>query len=158
MPIFNPIAFIGEYILGASSGVPLVADSNGQLAQGLSVIEVGSSSDATTTSGTPSLLTTMTTTPTPGNYLAWFSCSSVSNGTNCTVTYGLYVGGTLQTETSRTSQPYDGGTLAAGTATAGVAINKLITVTTGQAVEIHWSTSGGTATCHQRVLNLLRVS
>lgn len=157
MPIQNPVAFIGEYVLGATTGAPLMADANGQLASGINAIEVSATADATTTSGTAALLTGMTVTPNPGTYMVWFSASSVSNGTNCTVTFGMYNNGTLVPQSSRTSQPYDGGTLAAATATAGVAINGLITVTTGT-VEIHWSTSGGTATCHQRTLNLLRVA
>lgn len=121
-------------------------------------IEVSATADATTTSGTQALLTTMTVTPSAGTYLVWFSTSVVSNGTNCTSTFGLYVGGTLKADSSRTNQPYDGGTLAATTATAGVAINGIVTVNGSQAVEIHWSTAGGTATCHQRTLNLLRVT
>lgn len=155
--IWNPIAFIGEVVFGSTPGVPLVADSNGQLASGLSAIEVSDTANATTTSATPSLLTTMTIIPNAGTYLVWFSASTTSNGTNCTQTFGLYNNGTLKADSSRTIQPYDGGTLAATTAIGAVAINAIVTVTTG-AVEIHWSTAGGTATCHQRTLNMLRIS
>lgn len=157
MPIHNPVAFIGEQILGATAGVPLAADSNGQLVSGLSVIEVSDTANATTTSNTPALLTTMSITAIAGTYLVWFSSSTTSNGTNCTQTFGLYNNGVLKTDSSRTIQPYDGGTLAATTAIGAVAINGIVTVTTG-AVEIHWSTAGGTATCHQRTLNMLRIS
>lgn len=157
MPIVNPVAFIGEEVLGSTVGAPLAADTNGQLVSGLTVLEFSATADATTTSNTPALLTGMTTTPVAGSYLVWFSASTQSNGTNCTQTFGLYVGGTLKADSSRTIQPYDGGTLAAATATGAVAINAKITVTGSQLVEIHWSTAGGTATCHQRTLNLLRI-
>lgn len=158
MSIFNPIAFIGEYILGATPGAPLAQDSNGQLISGLSVIELTATADATTTSNTPALLTGMTVTPAAGTYMTWFSSSTQSNGTNCTQTFAMYVGGTIKSDSSRTIQPYDGGTLAAATATGSIAINGYITVTGSQTVEIHWSTAGGTATCHQRTLNLLRIT
>lgn len=158
MSIHNPVAFIGEAVLGATIDAPLAVDANGLLVSGLSAIEVSSTSDATTTSNTAALLTTMTTTPVAGTYIVWFSASTQSNGTNCTATFALYVGGTIKSDSSRTIQPYDGGTLAAATATGAVAINAIVTVNGSQAVEIHWSTSGGTATCHQRTLDLLRVS
>lgn len=157
MPIHNPVAFIGEVVFNATPGVPLVADSNSQLASGLSAIEVSDTANATTTSGTPAVLTTMTITATPGTYLVWFSASTTSNGTNCTQTFGLYNNGSLKADSARTIQPYDGGTLAAATAVGSVAINAIVTVIAG-AVDIRWSTAGGTATCHQRTLNMLRVS
>lgn len=157
MPIWNPVAFIGEYILGATAGAPLAADVNGQLVSGLSTTEVSATADATTTSNTPALLTGMTITATPGTYMVWFSASTTSNGTNCTQTFALYNNGTIKSDSSRTIQPYDGGTLAATTATGSVAINAVVTVAAG-AVEIHWSTAGGTATCHQRTLNMLRIA
>lgn len=155
--IWNPIVFIGEFVLGSISGAPLAVDSNNQLVSGLSVTKASATADATTTSGTPALLTSMTISPNPGTYLVWFSSSTTSNGTNCVQTFGLYVGGTLQPEAVKTIQPYDGGTLAATTAIADVSITNTVTVTTGQAIEVRWSTAGGTATCHQRTLNILRV-
>lgn len=123
----------------------------------LQVTEVSATADATTTSNTPALLTGMTITPVPGTYMVWFSSSTTSNGTNCTQTFALYNNGSIKADSSRTIQPYDGGTLAAATATGAVAINAFVTVTTGT-IEIHWSTTGGTATCHQRTLNILRIA
>lgn len=122
----------------------------------LNATEVSATADATTTSGTPALLTGMTIAATPGKYMVWFSASTTSNGTNCTQTFALYNNGTIKADSSRTIQPYDGGTLAAATAVGAVAINAIVTVTAG-ALEIHWSTAGGTATCHQRTLNILRI-
>lgn len=120
--------------------------------------EVSATADATTTSATPALLTGITTTLIPGTYLVWFSASVQSQGTNSTSTFGLYVGGSLKADSARTSQPYDGGTLAAASATAGVAINALITLTAATTVvQIEWSTSAGTSVCHQRTMNWLKV-
>jgi hypothetical protein len=119
--------------------------------------EVNATADATTTSATPALLTGITTTLPLGIYLIWFSASCESEGTNSTSTFGLYVGGTLKADSARTSQPYDGGTLAAANATAGVAINAQITLTASTVVQIEWSTSGGTSVCHQRTMNWLKV-
>lgn len=119
--------------------------------------EVSATATATTTSATPALLTGITTTLPIGIYLIWFSSSCQSDGTNSTATFGLYVGGTLKADSARASQPYDGGTLAAANATAGVAINALITLTTSTVVQIEWSTSGGTSVCNQRTMNWLKV-
>lgn len=157
MPIQNPVAFIGEFVLGATDGAPLIADANGQLASGINAIEVSATADTTTTSNTPATLNTMSITASAGTYLVVFSASTTSNGTNCTQTFALYNNGTIKSDSSRTIQPYDGGTLAAATAVGAVAINALVTVTAG-AVEIRWSTSGGTATCHQRTMNLVRLA
>lgn len=119
--------------------------------------EVSATTDATTTSATPALLTGITTTLPIGTYLVWFSSSTQSNGTNCTQTFGLYVGGSLKADSARTIQPYDGGTLAATTATGAVNIQALIVLTSSTVVQIEWSTAGGTATCHQRTMNWLKI-
>lgn len=119
--------------------------------------EVSATADATTTSGTSALLTGITVTLPIGIYLIWFSASTRSNGTNCTQTFGLYVAGVLKTDSARTIQPYDGGTLAAANADGSVAINALITLTTSTVVQVQWSTAGGTATCHQRTMNWAKV-
>lgn len=120
--------------------------------------EASGTSTVTTASATPALLTGMTLSPTPGNYIAIFSACVVSPGTSSTMTFGLYVGGTLKADSLRTVQPYDGGALAAASADAVVAINGLITIAPGQAVTVEWaSTGGGTATCNQRTLNLILV-
>lgn len=157
MSIWNPIAFIGEYILGATPGVPLVADSNGQLAQGLSVIEVSDTSNATTTSGTDALLTTMTISASAGTYMLFFSTTITSNNAGAAITVSVYNNGVQDASTVMKISPFDGGTLSATTARGSVAIQRAVTVTTG-AVQIRWSTSGGTATCGSRVMTMLRVS
>lgn len=157
MGIWNPVAFIGQYILGATPGAPLAADSNGQLISGLSVIEVSDTSNATTTSGTDALLTTMTITASPGTYLLMFNTSITSNNAGAAITVSMYNNGVQDASTVMKIAPFDGGTLSATTARGAVGITRSVTVTTG-AVQIRWSTSGGTATCGPRVLSMLRVS
>lgn len=123
----------------------------------VAVGEVSATADATTTSATSALLTGITTTLPIGQYLIWFSASNQSDGTNSTANYTLFVGGVSKTDSSRTIQPYDGGTLAAANATGAVAINGLINLTVASVVQIQWSTSGGTSVCHQRTMNWLKV-
>lgn len=156
MPIRNPVAFIGEQVLNALPGVPLVADSNGQLASGLSVIEVSDTANATTTSGTDALLTTMSITPSAGKYLIWFATTITSNNAGAAITVSLYNNGTQDPSTVMKISPFDGGALSATDARGAVMICKSITVAAG-AVQIRWSTSGGTATCGPRVFDMLRV-
>lgn len=117
--------------------------------------EVSATADVTlSTSAT--LLTGITTTLPIGVWLVWFSSSVQSPGTNATATFGLYVGGTLKADSSRTIQPYDGGTLAAANATGAVAINALITLTASTVVQVEASSPAG-AICHQRTMNWLKV-
>lgn len=117
--------------------------------------EVSATADVTL-SATTTVLTGITTTLPIGIYLLWFSTSETSNGTNATATYGLYVGGTLKADSARTIQPYDGGTLAAASAAAAVAINAMITLTAPTVVQVEASCAG-TTVCHQRTMNWLKV-
>lgn len=103
------------------------------------------------------LVTGMTTTLPVGVWIVWFSSSVESEGTNSTSTFGLYVGGTLKADSSRTIQPYDGGTLSAADAWGAVAIQALITLTSSTVVQIQASVAAGTALCLQRTMTWLKV-
>lgn len=118
--------------------------------------EVSATADFTLTT-TSTLLTGITTTLPIGVWLVWFSSSMQSNGTNSTGTFGLFVGGTLKTDSSRTIQPYDGGTLAAANATGAIALNALVTLTTPTVVQVQGSVAAGSGTVHQRTMNWLKV-
>lgn len=118
--------------------------------------EVTSTSNYTLTTSS-ALVTGMTTTLPIGSWIVWFSSSVESAGTNSTSTFGLYVGGSLKTDSSRTIQPYDGGTLAAANAWGAVAIQALVTLTTSTVVQIQASVAAGTATCLQRTMTWLKV-
>lgn len=119
--------------------------------------EVGATANATTTSGTDAIITGMTATPAAGTYLVWFSSAINSSQAGATVTVSMYVGGVQRADSVRAVSPFDGGTLSALTASCGMAINGLVTVTGSQAITIEWHTSAGTATCGARTLNYLRV-
>lgn len=123
----------------------------------LLAIEVSDSSNATTTSGTDALLTTMSITASAGTYILWFSTSITSNNAGAAITVSLYNNGTQDASTVMKISPFDGGTLSATTARGGVSINRTITVVSG-ATQIRWSTSGGTATCGPRVMTMLRIA
>lgn len=118
--------------------------------------EVSATADTNLATST-TLLPGITTTLPLGVYLVWFSASLTSGGTNSTATFGLYVGGSLKADSSRTIQPYDGGTLAAGSASGAIAINALVTLTTSTVVQVQGLTAAGTCTVHQRTMNWLKV-
>lgn len=122
-----------------------------------STTEVSDTANATTTSSTDALLTTMTISPVAGNYLLMFTTSITSSAAGAAISCSVYVGGTQQAKTLMKIAPFDGGTLSATTARGSMAITSTVSVTSGQTVEIHWSTSAGTATCGPRIMNLLRL-
>lgn len=119
--------------------------------------EISDTANATTTSSTPALLTSMTVTPAAGTYLVWFSAAASMNNFNGQITYAFYVGGSLKTDSVRIIQPFDGGTLGGTTARGAMPLNGLITVNGSQAIEIRWNVNAGTGICAQRTLNTLRV-
>lgn len=120
------------------------------------VIEVSNTTDATTTSGTDAVLTTMSITPTPGSYIAFFNSSMISNSAGAVISTSIYVNSVQIPETLRKISPFDGGALSATTARGIMDCTGTVTVTSGQTVDVRWSTSGGTATCGARTLILLR--
>lgn len=119
--------------------------------------EVSDTANATTTSGTDAVLTGMTVTPGAGTFLVWFSSSITSNNAGASISYSYYVNGVQKSDSVRKISPFDGGTLSATTARGDTSLNGLITVTAGQAIDVRWSTSGGTATAGPRTLNYLRI-
>lgn len=108
-----------------------------------------------TTTGT---VTGITTTLPIGTYLVWFSGSLTSNGTNSTATFGLYLAAALKTDSVRIIQPYDGGTLAAGSANGDISINARIVLATSTVVDVRASVPAGTATLHQCTMSWLQVN
>lgn len=121
------------------------------------VTEAVGTSLAQTSSGSAVLLTDMTVTPGAGTYLAIFSCYGEPSGSlGATITLALYVNGVIVAGTTRV---LENNSLIASTAQNGsLSINKKITPTAGQAVEIKWSSSGGTASISHRTLDLIAVA
>lgn len=117
--------------------------------------EVSDTTNATTTSATDALLTSMTISPVAGNYLLFFTTTITSNAAGAAITGSVYVAGAQLARTVMKISPLDGGTLSSGTARGSLAIVTSVSVAAGQAVEIRWSTSSGTATCGPRIMNLL---
>lgn len=124
----------------------------------LLAVEVTDTANATTTSATPTLLTSMTTTPAAGTYLVWFSATASMNNFNGQITYAFYVGGSVKTDSVRLIQPFDGGSLGGTTARGAMPLNGLITVNGSQAIEVRWNVNAGTGICAQRTLNTLRIT
>ena len=118
--------------------------------------EATATADTTTTSTTDVLINSMTLTPPAGTYLAFFSSTIDHSNQNVAVVCSLYVGGALDTDTVRGPIPRTNA-LGAITMSMTVAINGLVVVNGSQAVEVRWKTASGTATMHQRTLNLLRI-
>lgn len=120
--------------------------------------EVTDTNNATTTSGTDALLTTMTVTPVAGTYLCIFSTSIDNNAAGMAVSVSYYIGGTQKGASLVKSSVFDGGALSAGDARGVISLTTIATVNGSQAVEIRWSTSSGTATCGSRTLDLVRIN
>lgn len=156
----NPGMFIGEPVAGATAGTALSVDSSGNLASGLSgggTIEVGFSSNITTTSTTDITITGMTITPSAGTYLVWFSTWLTHSNGNDTVTISIYAGTIQSVTTVRTTTPFSG---AVGAANNGIShsTNGSVTVDGTQAINIRWHTNAGTATAHAGTMDILRIS
>lgn len=157
MSIINPVAFIGEAVLGATAGAPLSADANGLLASGISTTEVSATADATTTSTTDVLMTGMTITPVAGTYLVVFSGYVDHSAQSVAVPISIYVGGAQKADSVRAPVPRFNG-VGANTLSPVVATNGIVTVNGSQAIEIRWKVASGTGTVHQRTLDIIRIS
>jgi hypothetical protein len=118
--------------------------------------EVNSTSAESTASTTDVLLTSMTITPVAGTYLVTFSswCSQ-SNGAQ-SITLGIYNGATLLTHTQRVIIPFVNLGLAS-TLDIPVATNAILVANGSNAITIQWHVSGGTGTCTNRTLDLVRI-
>lgn len=119
---------------------------------------VSATATATTTSGTDALLTTMTTTPAAGTYFVTFNTDLQCNNAGGAISISFYVGGSQQATSLRKEIPLDGGTLSIGTGRGIVSLSDQIVVNGSQAIEVRWSTSGGTATTAARALMGIRVA
>lgn len=156
MSVNNSVLFLGEQSLGTVIGAPLATDSNNQLASGLTTFTVASTSNTTTTSATPVALNSMTLTPGAGTYWTIFNTSVQSTAGGNSVTMGIYANGVLQGETQNIQFPT--ATLINTGYPFFIGVHfPTVTVTAGQAITIQWSTNGGTATCLNRRLSLLRI-
>lgn len=148
--------FSGEVASNLTAGAPLSVSSTGKVASGLSVTEVSATADTTTTSTTDVLINSMTETPASGTYIVWFDTCVDHSAQSVAVVVSLYVGGTLKADSVRSPVPRFNG-VGANTLTPCISINGKVTVNGSQAIEARWKTASGTATAHQRTMNVLRV-
>lgn len=118
---------------------------------------VSSVSTATTTSGTDAVMTGMTQTPIVGTYLAIFTGVIQQNIAGDSVTISFYVNGVQDTASIMDFAPFDGGALSATQASCCAVTHGIYTVAGGQAIEIRWHVSGGTASAFQRKFTLIRI-
>lgn len=153
----NPVAFIGQAVLGATAGAPLSTDTNAQLVSGISNSEATATGTITTTSTTDVLMASMTLTPVSGTYLAMGSTCVDHSAQSVTVTVSLYVGGTLKADSARPTVPRFNG-VGANTLSPCVATQGIVTVNGSQAIEIRWKVGSGTGTAYQRTLSIVRLS
>lgn len=158
MSIIRNSTFIGKGVLGSTVGAPLSADANGLLVSGIATTEVTATAAVTAGTGADALLTGMTITPVLGTYLVLFSCDLNCSTAGAATSFSIYVGGSQIAASLRKVAPFDGGTLSAGSARCGVAINSLVTVNGSQAIEIRWSASNGTNQASTRILDVVRMS
>lgn len=109
----------------------------------------------TTTSATAVLMTNMTITPGAGTYLVNFVTSLLSSSNNAIHTVAVFANGTLVADTEITAIPRDSNqsTNRVPISTVGIA-----TVGAGQAIDIRWRTSAGTASAFNRKLQLVRIA
>lgn len=152
----NPVAFIGQAVLGATAGAPLSTDSNSQLVSGISNTEVSATADTTTASTTDGVMNAMTITPVSGNWLVNFSTCVDHSAQSVAVVVSLYVDTTRKLDTVRSPVPRFNG-VGANTLTPCLSINSVVTVNGSQAISVQWKVASGTGTAHQRTLNIVRL-
>lgn len=113
--------------------------------------EVNVAGNTTTTSTTDVVVTSTTITPGAGTYLVLFS-TDLSHGTNsATITTSIYQNGAQVANSERFFQRTSAGDRKAHLCSG------FATVADGQAIDIRWRTSTGTATMANRSLALLKV-
>lgn len=119
--------------------------------------QITSTSNATTTSTSDVLMTTMTATPIAGTYLVMFSAVVQQNAAGDSATISIYVNGTQDANSVRDFAPFDGGALSAGQASCVASVQGVYTVNGSQSIAIQWHVSGGTGTVFQRNMTLLKI-
>lgn len=158
----NPILFIGEVAKNATVGAPLVADANGKLASGLTVLTTGQiTANQTLSTTTPTQMTSMTlTTPAAGTYLVWFDATAQTGTGGNSITVYVYLNTTASGE-SRTVQ-FPTATLIDSGYPLYVGLQAIpVTVSGSQSINIFWSTTASAAqqsTVLNRRLTALRTN
>lgn len=110
---------------------------------GIVPTKLSQTGDTSTTSGTPAVIAGMTTTPAAGTYMVIFECSAII-GEDTSGDIGLYVGGSLQTDSVKTLQAFaNGGFGPSALIEVPVTIIDFVTVNGAQAIDIRFDENGG---------------
>lgn len=162
MAINNPVAFIGEVVLGSTAGAPLYADSNGQLASGDSETTYVSATTNITvaTSASYATMTGMTLSPLPGTYQVHGRIGSIAHTTNnAQILIAIHVAGTIVSDSISIGTPFiQGGVTPSLPVLMPMYTHTEITITSGQAITLEWRTSAGTAQANNsRSLMITRI-
>lgn len=113
--------------------------------------EVNAAGPVTTTSTSDVLVTSMTITPGAGTYQVIFTSDLLNNTLGTTTFVCAYAAGAFVTNSNRTL------VTTAITLRVPVALSCIATVAAGQAIEIRWHVTAGTASMGQRSFSLIKV-
>jgi hypothetical protein len=117
----------------------------------MNVYDVYSAATATNTlaAGTV-VITGMTITPPAGTYSVFFDAPFDHTANGTAITIGIYVGGVLQTNSTRAY-------LGRGASRSSFTSACFAVVNGAQAIDVRWSTGANTASCYNRRLSLIRI-
>jgi hypothetical protein len=125
--------------------------------QGIYTQSVSSQSTVTTTSATPALLGSMTLTPIAGTYQVFFDTTVQTTTGGNSITFVVQANGSSITASSRTIQFPTATLIDSGYPFFCGSQANAVTVNGSQTITVFWSTSGGTATCLNRTLTVIKI-
>lgn len=147
--IKNPVGFIGQTILGSTTGAPLTVDVNNGLVSGepttTFVGVAGSTSVAT--NAAYATINSLTITPTfAGTYQVHCRAGSVTHSTNnASALLAVHVAGTIVSDSIASVIPFiQGGVTPSLSVPMVLYTNSEVTITAGQAITCGWRTTAGT--------------
>lgn len=162
MSVWNPVAFVGQKILGAVFGAPVFADANGQLVTGQPTPTYVSAATNITiaTNAAYATVTGMTLSPLAGTYQVRGSIGSVAHtSNNAQVLIAIHVAGTIVSDSIALAIPFiQGGVTPSLAVPMPMSSVTEVTITAGQAITLEWRTSAGTAQANNsRSLMITRI-
>lgn len=125
--------------------------------QGIYTLSASSQSNVTTTSATPALLGSMTLTPIAGTYQVFFDTSVQTTTGGNSITFVIQANGASVVASSRTIQFPTATLIDSGYPLSCSTQANDVTVNGSQTITVFWSTSGGTATCLNRTLTVMKI-
>jgi hypothetical protein len=120
--------------------------------------EASATADTTTTSSSDVLINAMTLTPVAGTYLVIFSTVLENNNTGSNVYVSIWSGGSQVAHSERRCSPQFTVPFGSASLDFPISTNAIVTVNGSQAIEARWRRTGGTATAHQRTINIIKLN